>query len=124
MPTVFVISWINPDQRHCLKNWKAYLHEDLQYGIDTVEQATGEREVNAISYCVGGMLLVAALALLAQGGHHIRSVTFFITQFDFTLAGDLKMSVDEDQIKALEGAMAISAAPRWRQPSKCCARAT
>ncbi|WP_406871677.1 class I poly(R)-hydroxyalkanoic acid synthase [Aminobacter sp. P9b] len=104
--TVFVISWINPDQRHGLKDWEAYIREGLQYGLDTVEQATGEREVNAIGYCVGGTLLAAALALLAQeGDHRIRSVTFFTTQVDFTYAGDLKVFVDEDQIVALERAM-------------------
>ncbi|PWK61830.1 class I poly(R)-hydroxyalkanoic acid synthase [Aminobacter sp. AP02] len=104
--TVFVISWINPDQRHGLKDWEAYIREGLQYGLDTVEQATGEREVNAIGYCVGGTLLAAALALLAQeGDHRIRSVTFFTTQVDFTYAGDLKVFVDEDQITALERAM-------------------
>lgn len=104
--TVFVISWINPDQRHGLKDWEAYIREGLQYGLDIVEEATGEREVNAIGYCVGGTLLAAALALLAQeGDHRIRTVTFFTTQVDFTHAGDLKVFVDEDQIKALEGAM-------------------
>ncbi|MEJ6783044.1 PHA/PHB synthase family protein [Aminobacter sp. Piv2-1] len=104
--TVFVISWINPDQRHGLKDWEAYIREGLQYGLDMVEQATGEREVNAIGYCVGGTLLAAALALLAQeGDHRIRSATFFTTQVDFTYAGDLKVFVDEDQIAALERAM-------------------
>ena len=104
--TVFVISWINPDQRHGLKDWEAYIREGLQYGLDTVEQTTGEREVNAIGYCVGGTLLAAALALLAQeGDDRIRSVTFFTTQVDFTYAGDLKVFVDEDQITALERAM-------------------
>src|SRR5690606_32924006 len=35
----------------------------------------------------------------------IRSATLFTTQVDFTLAGDLKVFVDEDQIAALERAM-------------------
>jgi polyhydroxyalkanoate synthase len=104
--TVFVISWINPDERHGTKGWEAYIREGLQYGLDTVENATGEREVNAIGYCVGGTLLAAALALLAQeGDERVRSVTFFTTQVDFTYAGDLKVFVDEDQIAAVERAM-------------------
>lgn len=104
--TVFVISWINPDERHGLKDWEAYIREGLQYGLDTVEAATGEREINAIGYCVGGTLLAAALALLAQeGDDRIKSVTFFTTQVDFTYAGDLKVFVDEDQIAALERSM-------------------
>jgi len=104
--TVFVISWINPDERHGLKDWEAYIREGLQYGLDIVQTATGEREVNAIGYCVGGTLLAAALALMAQeGDDRIRSVTFFTTQVDFTFAGDLKVFVDEDQVAALERAM-------------------
>ncbi|WP_353641256.1 class I poly(R)-hydroxyalkanoic acid synthase [Mesorhizobium sp. WSM2239] len=104
--TVFVISWINPDERHGMKGWEAYIREGLQYGLDTIERATGEREVNAVGYCVGGTLLAAALSLLAQeGDHRIKSATFFTTQVDFTYAGDLKVFVDEDQVAAVERAM-------------------
>lgn len=104
--TVFVISWINPDERHGAKGWEAYIREGVEYGLDTVESATGERDVNAIGYCVGGTLLAGALALMAQeGDDRIKSVTFFTTQVDFTYAGDLKVFVDEDQVAALERAM-------------------
>nr|MBA3446909.1 class I poly(R)-hydroxyalkanoic acid synthase [Pseudaminobacter sp.] len=104
--TVFVISWVNPDARHGMKGWEAYIREGLQYGLDTVEKATSERRVNAIGYCVGGTLLAAALSLLAQeGDDRIQSATFFTTQVDFTHAGDLKVFVDEDQISAVERAM-------------------
>ena len=104
--TVFVVSWVNPDERHGTKSWEAYIREGLQYGLDTIEQATGEREVNAVGYCVGGTLLAAALALMAQeGDDRIRSVTFFATQVDFTYAGDLKVFVDEDQVAAVERSM-------------------
>ena len=104
--TVFVVSWVNPDERHGAKSWEAYIREGLQYGLDTIERATGEREVNAVGYCVGGTLLAAALALMAQeGDDRIRSVTFFATQVDFTYAGDLKVFVDEDQVAAVERSM-------------------
>ncbi|MEQ1937198.1 class I poly(R)-hydroxyalkanoic acid synthase [Mesorhizobium sp. CN5-321] len=104
--TVFVISWVNPDERHGSKNWEAYTREGVQYGLDIIEKETGEREVNAIGYCVGGTLLAAALALLAkEGDERVKSATFFTTQVDFTHAGDLKVFVDEEQIAALEQAM-------------------
>ncbi|PZV35991.1 PHA/PHB synthase family protein [Mesorhizobium kowhaii] len=104
--TVFVISWINPDERHGTKGWEAYIREGLQYGLDTVEKATGERDVNAIGYCVGGTLLAAALALMArEGDDRIKSATFFTTQVDFTYAGDLKVFVDEEQVAAVEKSM-------------------
>ncbi|MBI1619428.1 class I poly(R)-hydroxyalkanoic acid synthase [Aquamicrobium zhengzhouense] len=104
--TVFVISWVNPDERHGTKCWEAYIREGLQFALDTIEEETDETEVNAIGYCVGGTLLAAALALFAkEGEERIKSVTFFTTQVDFTHAGDLKVFVDEDQIEALERAM-------------------
>ncbi|MEO5759897.1 MAG: class I poly(R)-hydroxyalkanoic acid synthase [Mesorhizobium sp.] len=104
--TVFVISWVNPDERHGAKGWEAYIREGLQYGLDTIEKATGEKDVNAIGYCVGGTLLAAALALMArEGDDRIKSATFFTTQVDFTYAGDLKVFVDEEQIAAVEKSM-------------------
>ena len=89
-----------------MKDWSAYTNEGLRFGLDTIEKATGEKAVNAIGYCVGGTLLSAALALFArEGENRIKSATLFTTQVDFTHAGDLKVFVDEDQIRALENAM-------------------
>ncbi|MBB3977735.1 polyhydroxyalkanoate synthase [Rhizobium azooxidifex] len=105
--TVFVISWVNPDERHARKDWEAYAREGIDFALTTIKQACGEDEVNAVGYCVGGTLLAATLALHAQeGDKRIRSATLFTTQVDFTHAGDLKIFADEDQIAALEQGMA------------------
>ena len=75
--------------------------------LDVIEQATGERKVNAIGYCVGGTLLAATLAYMAaKGDERIASATFFAAQVDFTHAGDLMVFVDEEQIAAREREMA------------------
>lgn len=104
--TVFVVSWVNPDERQAEKDWQAYIEEGIAFGLDTVEKATGETEVNAVGYCVGGTLLGASLAYLkAKGDERITSTTFLTTQIDFTHAGDLKVFVDEAQLKLLEQAM-------------------
>jgi polyhydroxyalkanoate synthase subunit PhaC len=104
--TVFVISWVNPDRRHARMGWDAYAREGIGFALDTIERETGEREVNAIGSCVGGTLLAATLALMAQeGDERIRTATLFTTQVDFTHAGDLKVFVDEEQVAALEAAM-------------------
>ena len=66
--TVFVISWVNPDERHADKGFDAYMREGILAALDCVEQATGEREVAAIGYCVGGTLLAATLAYMAAVG--------------------------------------------------------
>ncbi|WP_062014416.1 class I poly(R)-hydroxyalkanoic acid synthase [Aureimonas sp. AU4] len=104
--TVFVVSWVNPDERHAAKDWQAYVEEGLVFGLDTVREATGESEVDAVGYCVGGTLLAAGLAYLkAKGDGRIRSATLLTTQVDFRHAGDLKVFVDEEQLAEIEKAM-------------------
>jgi polyhydroxyalkanoate synthase len=104
--TVFVISWVNPDERHAEKDWGDYAREGVDFALDTITKATGEKEVNAIGYCVGGTLLAAALARHAQeGDKRIKTVTLFTTQVDFTYAGDLKVFVDEEQVRSIEKTM-------------------
>ena len=95
--TVFVISWVNPDERQALKSFEHYMKEGILKTLDVVKRATGQNEVNAIGYCVGGTLLAVTLAYLtATDDKRIASATFFATQVDFTHAGDLKVFVDEE----------------------------
>ena len=78
---MFVMSWVNPDERHARLDWNDYIQDGLIYALDVVEQATGERQVNAIGYCVGGTLLAAALGLMAQDGDdRIGTATLFTTR--------------------------------------------
>jgi polyhydroxyalkanoate synthase len=105
--TVFVISWVNPDERHADKDFNSYMREGVLAALDCVEQATGEREVTAAGYCVGGTLVAATLAYMAAAGdRHITSATFLATQIDFADPGDLKVFVDAEQLKAVEERMA------------------
>ncbi|CAN0498094.1 unnamed protein product, partial [Discosporangium mesarthrocarpum] len=105
--TVFVISWANPDRKLAEKTFADYMHEGILAACDAVEKATGQKKVNAIGYCIGGTLLSATLAYLAAKRKKvINSATFFTTQVDFELAGDLKVFVDEEQISAVEDRMA------------------
>lgn len=104
--TVFVISWVNPNERQALKSFEDYAREGIIEAVDVVEKVTGEKAVNAIGYCVGGTLLGVTLAYMAaRRDRRIKSATFFTTQVDFTFAGDLKVFVDEDQIAAVEEEM-------------------
>jgi polyhydroxyalkanoate synthase len=55
--TVFVLSWVNPDARLAQKGFDDYMREGALAAFEAVEKVTGEREVNAIGYCLGGTLL-------------------------------------------------------------------
>ena len=105
--TVFLMSWVNPDERHRDKTFEDYMHEGIFAALDAVRQATGERNANVIGYCIGGTLLSATLAYMAErDDHRIKSATFFTAQADFSDAGELGIFVDEAQLAALDAQMA------------------
>ena len=104
--TVYVISWINPDAKLAKKTFDDYLLEGPLAAMDTIAKATGEREINAIGYCLGGTLLACTLGYLtAKKDNRIRSATFFTSLIDFSKPGDLGVYVDESQVDALEKRM-------------------
>ncbi|OYW68618.1 MAG: class I poly(R)-hydroxyalkanoic acid synthase [Bosea sp. 12-68-7] len=107
--SVFCISWVNPDERHATKDFESYMREGVFAALEAIEQATGEKKVSAIGYCVGGTLLGVTLAhMAATGDKRIDSATFFTTQVDFSQAGELSVFVDEEQIRAVEEQMTKS----------------
>ena len=104
--TVFVVSWANPDETLADKGFEDYLQEGVLDSLDAIEAATGEREINAIGYCLGGTLLGCALAYLAaRGEERIRSATFFVSMLDFRESGEINVFIDEEQISLLEEKM-------------------
>ena len=104
--TLFVISWRNPDQRFANKGFDDYMLEGPMAALDAIEQATGEREVNVIGYCLGGTLLACMLAWMgAKGEQRVKSATFFTAMIDFSEPGELGVFVDETVLNNLEKKM-------------------
>jgi polyhydroxyalkanoate synthase len=104
--TVFVVSWVNPDERLAQKTFEDYMHEGPFAALGAIEQATGEREANVIGYCLGGTLLAATLAYMAaKGDDRFSSATYFVALTDFAEPGELSVFIDEDQLHSLEERM-------------------
>src|SRR6185369_3200978 len=104
--TVFVVSWVNPDEELANKSFEDYMALGPFAALDAIKQATGEEKVNVIGYCLGGTLLAAALAYMAvKGDDRFASATFFTTMVDFKEAGELSVFIDEEQLAALEERM-------------------
>jgi polyhydroxyalkanoate synthase len=104
--TVFVVSWVNPDEALAEKGFEDYMQEGVYAALDAIEQATGERQVNAIGYCLGGTLLATTLAhMAAKRDTRIKTATYFVTMIDFKEAGELGVFIDEEQLSALEEKM-------------------
>ncbi|SFL07861.1 PHA/PHB synthase family protein [Falsiroseomonas stagni] len=104
--TVFVASWVNPDEHLSEKGFEDYMREGPYAALDAIEQATGEKAVNAIGYCLGGTLLACTLAhMAARKDTRIKSATYFVTMTDFEEAGELGVFIDEEQLQGLEEKM-------------------
>lgn len=105
--TVFMISWVNPDEQLARKTFDDYMALGPLAAMDAIRQATGEDRLSIMAYCLGGTLTACTLAWLkakAQA-HRVQSVTYLTTMVDFSEAGDLSVFIDEEQIKALETRM-------------------
>jgi polyhydroxyalkanoate synthase len=101
--TVFVISWVNPDEQHAQKGFEHYLLEGPLTAIRIVQRITGEEEINLGGFCIGGILAVCALAYLAaQEDVPIRSATLLATMVDLTDVGDAAVFIDESQLRSIE----------------------
>ena len=104
--TVFVISWVNPDESLAKMDFDDYVREGPLAALDAIEAATGERSLNVIGYCLGGTLLGATLALMqARGDDRINAATFFTAMLDFAEPGDLGVFIDEGQLQGIEQTM-------------------
>ena len=104
--TVFMISWVNPDEHLSHKSFEDYMQEGILTAADAVKRETGIEQCNVVGYCVGGTLLATTLAYLAARGEEpFASVSFLATQIDFKHAGDLLLFTDAEQLEALNDLM-------------------
>ncbi|MGB7336420.1 MAG: class I poly(R)-hydroxyalkanoic acid synthase [Salaquimonas sp.] len=101
--TVFVVSWVNPDETYRDVGIETYVKEGIYAAVDTALEITGNKRVNAIGYCIGGTLLTIALADMARNNDkRIKSATYFTTLTDFEDAGELSVFIDESFLTAIE----------------------
>ncbi len=104
--TVFVVSWVNPDESYRDTTFDDYVIDGIGAAVDAVEKATGETAINAIGYCIGGALLATALAYFkATGDDRIRSATLLTTLLDYAEPGELGVFVDQAQVDSLDKKM-------------------
>jgi polyhydroxyalkanoate synthase len=104
--TVFVASWVNPDQNLAAKTFEDYMFEGIYDAAQQVMTQCDVDRVNTVGYCIGGTLLSVALAhMAARGDKRINSATFFAAQQDFAEAGDLLLFTNEEWLQSIEQQM-------------------
>lgn len=105
--TVFIISWVNPDETLSGKTFDDYMFEGPLAAMDAIGEATGERVVDLLGYCIGGTLCACTLAYLAanddpQSRGRVASATFLTTLIDFKNAGEISVFIDDEQLGLLQ----------------------
>lgn len=101
--TLFVVSWIDPDETYADTGLEDYIQEGYLTAIDEVKKITGEDQVNAAGYCIAGTTLALTLALMEKRGDtSVKSATFFTTLTDFSDRGEVGVFLDDDFVDGIE----------------------
>ncbi|ALG90805.1 MULTISPECIES: PHA/PHB synthase family protein [Actibacterium] len=101
--TLFVVSWVNPDESYADVGMDTYAEEGFLTAIEEVKKITGEDKVNAVGYCIAGTTLSLVLGLLnKRGDKSVRSATFFTALTDFSDQGDVGVFLANDFVDGIE----------------------
>ncbi len=101
--SLFVVSWKNPDASYRDFALEDYIEKGYLTAVEEVKAITGEKQVNAVGYCIAGTTLALTLALLdKRGDKSIKSATFFTTLTDFADQGEVGVFLQNDFVDAIE----------------------
>jgi len=101
--TVFLVSWRNPDASMAQTTWENYIEQGVIEAIHTVQEISGQKQINAFGFCVGGTLIGSALAVMAARGEKpAASLTLLTSLLDFSDTGVLDIFIDEGHVTMRE----------------------
>ena len=103
--TVFVISWINPDESHRECGVEQYVLDGIVEAIGQARARSGADKIDLFSFCLGGTLVSVALAWLQAKGraNEVNTATLIGSMVDFADMRDWAAFVHEAHLDALEG---------------------
>lgn len=100
--TLFVVSWVNPDESYRDVSMGTYIEEGYLDAIEQVKTITKQKKVNVVGYCIAGTTLSLTLSLMKKrGDNSINSATFFTTLTDFSDQGEVGVFLDDDFVDGI-----------------------
>ncbi|KHT51664.1 class I poly(R)-hydroxyalkanoic acid synthase [Vibrio sinaloensis] len=101
--SVFMISWRNPGAEQRDVEFGDYVTEGVAKAVSAIESITGQEQINAAGYCIGGTVLASTVAYYAakRMKKRIKSATFFTTLLDFAQPGEVGAYINETIIDAI-----------------------
>jgi polyhydroxyalkanoate synthase len=101
--SVFIMSWVNPDQRHKELDLDDYLSDGALEAIDVVKRICDCDKVNLLGFCIGGLLAGLTAAWLKQkGSDDLNSLTLLNTMFDYSDPGEVAVFLSERMLAAVD----------------------
>ncbi len=101
--TLFVVSWVNPDASYAGTSMDDYMRDGYLRAMAEVRRITGEKQINAVGYCIAGTTLGLTLAHLQKAGDDsVKSATFFTTLADFSDPGEVGVFLNDDFVDGIE----------------------
>ncbi len=101
--TLFIVSWVNPDESYADVGIDTYVDEGYLTAINEVKKITKQEQVNAVGYCIAGSTLSMVLSLMEKRGDtSVKSATLFTTLTDFEDAGEMAVFLDDDFVDGIE----------------------
>jgi polyhydroxyalkanoate synthase subunit PhaC len=101
--TLFVVSWVNPDASYAGTALDDYIRDGFLRAMAEVRRITGEKQINAVGYCIAGTTLGLTLAHLQKAGDEsVKTATFFTTLTDFSDPGEVGVFLNDDFVDGIE----------------------
>lgn len=118
--TVFMVSWKNPDATDRNLTLEDYIELGVMDALKVVGQIIPNKKIHSVGYCIGGTLLMMAMALMSsKASAKIKSITLLAAQVDFQDAGELRLFIDKDQLAALDVSMQEQGYLSGEQMARC-----
>ncbi len=102
--SVFMMSWRNPGEDQAQVEFGDYVTEGVAKAVSAIEDITGQDQINAAGYCIGGTVLASTVAYYAakRMKKRIKSASFFTTLLDFSQPGEVGAYINDTIIGAIE----------------------
>ncbi|MFY2824209.1 PHA/PHB synthase family protein [Ruegeria sp. MALMAid1280] len=98
---VFTISWRNAGPETQDYDWNDYITRGVMEAMDATAGIAKTKKLDLLSWCNGGTLLLAALAVMPKAQKSlVGSATFLSAMLDFSDPGEVEVFIDQPQIEA------------------------